>query len=152
MALSTIGAISAVAGIAAAGITVAKALDNLIRDIQDAPVTLIVLRNQVNAFNNALQNLEEVESISKLRIANIDRFSQQREDTIAGGYIIIRELENDIEDIRAVHRSQFRHRNGRALELSLKEKLTKKWNDAHIDKWSKALHRQVSILTLLLER
>jgi hypothetical protein len=152
MALSTLGAVSAAAGIAALGVSVAHSLDNLIRDIQEAPKTLILLSNQVTTFAIALRNLEEAEKHSRLPIGEVVRLSRQREYAIGGGYMIIRELENDIEDIRDVRRPQFKNRTGPGLEMSMREMLTKKWNDAHIEKWSTALHRQAAVLALLLER
>jgi len=149
MALEIFGTISAAAGIAAVGVQVVHSLDSLIQDIQEAPQSLIVLKSQVGAFSSALENIQQAGSGSNVSITKIDRLSRQLGNAVGGGFVIIRQLEIDILEIRSM---KPRRNEGRKSEMSLREKLMYKWNDDHINKWSDMLHRHATVLLLLLER
>jgi hypothetical protein len=143
MALSAIGASSTAARIEALGTTVTCSIDNLTRETESSTRSLIALSSKINAFTGALEKLQQAEQVSPVTTSEGDRFARQRESAISGGFIALKVLEQDIKTLgsTASHHDE-----------NIQVELLKKWNNAHIDKWSDILGRHTAVLVLLLER
>ena len=145
-----VGFVASITGIVAFAVSVANTLDNLITDIQEAPSSLSTLRIQVKAFSDASANVARALKASGAAPSTVNTYSAQLWDAMRGGDVILKQLHNEMAEIRSS--KLLRQPDGKIREMTLRERVMFKWNEPQIKKWTDALDTHCSVFLLLLYR